>query len=214
MCGRRSRRRVSRGSSTPCARWATSCARVVRNLGIERANRRWYKGKMASVSSRPTLSRRAFVRRLGGTALVSAFGAQLLAACTTPAAAPTTAPAAPPTAAPTVVSAVVSRSGRVSLPTYVPPADVPAPDVPGGTITPPGYTRYPAKLYRSVANPPAKGGEINIITQTLGATPVAMDSNPVWQEINKRIGATLKLGITPFADYGSKIPTIIAGNDL
>jgi len=203
---------------------------------------------MASVSSRPTLSRRAFVRRLGGTALVSAFGAQLLAACTSPApaptvapapaptvapvakpttapittaaapttaaAAPTTAPAAPTTAAPTVVSAVVSRSGRVSLPTYVPPADVPAPDVPGGTITPPGYTKYPAKLYRSVANPPAKGGEINIITQTLGATPVAMDSNPVWQEINKRIGATLKLGITPFADYGSKIPTIIAGNDL
>jgi putative aldouronate transport system substrate-binding protein len=188
---------------------------------------------MANVSAHPTLSRRAFVQRLGGTALVSAFGAQLLAACSSPppaaptaapAAAPTTAPAAatavpqvqakPTTAAPATVAAVVSRSGRVTLPTYVPPADAPPPDVPGGAITPPGYTRYPAKLVRSVANPPAKGGEITIVTQTLGTTPTPMDSNPVWQELNKRVGATLKISITPFADYGAKIPTIIAGNDL
>src|SRR5262245_33553560 len=187
---------------------------------------------MANVSARPTLSRRAFV---------GPFGAQLLAPCssptTTPAAAPTSAPAAPkPTtaAAPaattapaaggaakpaaaqatTAPAAVVSRSGSVALPSYVPPADAPPPDVPGGAITPPGYTKYPDQLVRSVADPPAKGGEITIITQTLGTAPTPMESNPVWQELNKRVGATLRLTITPFADYGQKIPTIIAGNDM
>src|SRR5690348_4627038 len=128
---------------------------------------------MANVSTRPILSRRAFVRRLGGTALLSALGAHLLAACNqpiSPGSAPTSAPpvaatapppatsapapakptaasgAAPPTTAPAAGGAVVSRSGSVTLPAYVAAADVPPPDVPGGTITPPGYTKYPAQL--------------------------------------------------------------------
>src|SRR6185437_3918566 len=99
-------------------------------------------------------------------------------------------------------AAVVSRSGSVQLPTYMPP-NSPPPDVPGGTLTPPGYTSYPQTLTRSVADPPAKGGQINIITETLGTLPTPMDSNPVWQELNKRVGATLNLNITPFADYST-----------
>ncbi|GAC1318802.1 MAG: hypothetical protein NVSMB2_13760 [Chloroflexota bacterium] len=92
--------------------------------------------------------------------------------------------------------------------------NAPKPDIDGGKITPAGYTTYPAKLVRSVADPPAGGGEISIVTQTLGSVPPSMDANPVWQAINKRLGTTLKISITPFADYGAKLPTILASNDM
>src|SRR5437870_4801008 len=160
----------------------------------------------------PRLTRRALLLRVGGTTI----GATLLAACSSPAspsptsasgaaAKPTTGAAGQVAPATTPAPAVVSKSGRLALPMYIPP-NSPPPEVEGGKITPPGYTRYPAKLVRSVADPPAKGGEINIITQTLGTVPPSMDENPVWQEMNKRVGATLKISITPFADYGAKLP--------
>ena len=177
------------------------------------------------------VGRRGFVR-----GVVVGAGASLLAACVpnAPAASPTGAPtptspapsamrgataatsgAAPATggATPAGSGAVVSRTGRVPLPTYVAP-NWPTPDVPGGAITPPGFTSYPQQLIRSVPNPPGRGGEISIITQTLGALPTPMASNPVWQELNKRVGATLNVSLTPFADYGAKVPTILAGNEL
>ena len=108
---------------------------------------------------------------------------------------------------------MVSKTGSLPLPQYIAP-NSPPPDVPGGTITPPGYTKYPARLIRSVADPPSKGGDITIVTQTLGVTPPGVDSNPIWQEMNKRVGANLKISITPFADYGAKLPTILASNDM
>jgi putative aldouronate transport system substrate-binding protein len=181
-----------------------------------------------------------FARFAGLTTVTGAIGAGLLAACGTPAptGSPTTAPTVPnptataaaglatPTSATAAAEAastrtapvtrpasVVSKSGRLALPMYIPP-NSPRPDVEGGAITPPGYTRYPAKLIRSVGDPPARGGEINVVTQTLGTVPPGMDVNPIWQEMNKRVGATLKISITPFADYGAKLPTILASNDM
>jgi putative aldouronate transport system substrate-binding protein len=164
------------------------------------------------------MTRRGLILRVGGTALV----AQLVAACggasgATPAAPPTSAapPAPKPTTGPvtTPAAAVVSRSGRVSLPTYVPP-NAPPPDIPGTGMVPPGYSAYPKQITRSVADRPAKGGDITVVTQTLGVVPPTPDSNPIWAELNKRIGANLNITITPFADYGTKLPTILAGNDL
>jgi hypothetical protein len=34
---------------------------------------------------------------------------------------------------------------------------------------------------------PGRGSEINVITQTLTTLPTPMESNPVWQETNKRL---------------------------
>src|SRR5258708_660217 len=109
------------------------------------------------------LTRRRLIMRFGGATLAGAFGAQLLAACSSPAPTPAaqpSPPAAPPTAraaaapapasfpkpppaaaaqvsAPTApVAQVISRSGRLALPLYMPP-NSPPPDVPGGAITPP-----------------------------------------------------------------------------
>lgn len=132
--------------------------------------------------------------------LAGVVGAHLMAACSSPAPSTPGRPAG-------------GTSGRVVLPTYLPP-NAPKADIEGGKVTPPGYTSYPTQRVRTVADPPASGGEISIITQTLGALPPAMDSNAVWQAVNKRVGATLNIGITPFADYGAKLPTILASNDM
>jgi putative aldouronate transport system substrate-binding protein len=183
-----------------------------------------------------TISRRAFVARLGGSALATA----LLAACSAPATstAPTSAPAAPagqpttppaaaaptstakPTTAPaqaapaaTQPPAVVSRSGRLQLPTYMAPKGAP-PDVPGTKVVPGGYLQYPKQLIKSVPETPGRGGEITITTQTLTVSPVPMDQNRYWQEANTRLGVKLNFSITPFADYGAKVATIMAGSDL
>src|SRR5436309_2212032 len=77
------------------------------------------------------ITRRTFMVRFGGTALASAVG--ILAACGAPqGAGPTTTSTDGPktTVAPgtTSAAAVVSKSGRVSLPTFVPP-NAPPPDV-------------------------------------------------------------------------------------
>lgn len=166
---------------------------------------------MASLSMR----RRALIVRLGGAAAM----AQLLAACSNT---PTSAPAGAPTSAAskaatgpatTPAAAVVSKSGRVALPTYTAP-NAPPPDIPGVGSVPPGYTSYPKQIVRSIADPPAKGGDITVVTQTLGTVPPPPDSNPIWAELNKRIGANLSITITPFADYGTKLPTILASNDM
>src|SRR5258708_24686050 len=104
------------------------------------------------------LTRRALLVQVGGTAL----GATLLAACGSPAspssapaaaAKPTTAAAGQVAPATTPAPAVVSKSGRLALPMYIPP-NSPPPHVEGGKITPPGYTRYPSKPVRSVPDPP------------------------------------------------------------
>ena len=189
------------------------------------------------------MSRRPFARRTFLRLSLSGAAVSLAAACgpassqapnqtaapaaqptTAPAAKPTTAAAAKPTAAaapgatagptPNSSGAVVSKTGKVTLPTYIAPNWASPPEVPGGGITPPGFTSYPQKISRSVPNQPGKGGDVSITTQTLAALPTPMDSNPVWQELNKRTGVTLNLSITPFADYGTKIPTILASGDM
>src|SRR5689334_3015648 len=109
------------------------------------------------------LTRRTLIER--GTL---AIGASLLAACSSPSTpAPTSAPAGTTAPASKPGPAVVSKAGRLALPQYIAP-NSPPPDVPGGTITPPGYTKYPSKLIRSVTDTPSKGGQITIVTQTLG----------------------------------------------
>lgn len=177
---------------------------------------------------RQRISRRTFVLRLSVTVFAGPITAQVLSACGTatpsiaPSATATTQAAAPAGGGATLVATpptpnsgvvVVSSTGRVTLPTYMPP-NQPPPDVQGSTITPPGFTRYPRQLIRSVTDTPGRGGEINVITQTLTTLPTPMESNPVWQEANKRLGATLKLSLTPYADYSTRIPTILAGGEM
>jgi putative aldouronate transport system substrate-binding protein len=165
----------------------------------------------------------------------------LLAACSAPvpapapttppaaAAAPTPAPTAvvsakPAAPAPTAAAAGVAGSapgaavvvGGVRLPTYAPFTGA-KPDSPGSAdgMIDNGYKAYPATRPKSVQSTPGDGSDINIMTYSGGAVPAAMDQNAGWQEVNRQVGSTLKVNITPFADYfATKLPVTIAGGEL
>jgi putative aldouronate transport system substrate-binding protein len=137
---------------------------------------------------------------------------------------PTTAANAPATSATAAPNASVAGSapgaavvvGGVRLPTYMPYTGA-KPDSPGSAdgMIDNGYKAYPATRPKSVQSTPGDGSDINIMTYAGGAVPAAMDQNAGWQEVNRQVGSTLKVNITPFADYfGTKLPVTIAGGEL
>src|SRR5262249_49777179 len=130
-------------------------------------------------------------------------------------AAATTAPAAPAAAA-TLRPTVAPKPGAVQLPSRIPLQSL-KPDLPGsadGTIDP-AFVNYPASPVKSVADTPGRGGDVSVVTWTTSAPPTPMDSNALWQAVNKELGVTLNINIQPQADYPTvKLPTIISGNDL
>jgi putative aldouronate transport system substrate-binding protein len=67
---------------------------------------------------------------------------------------------------------------------------------------------------KSVAQPPGKGGDVTIMNFTNAPVPPALDQNPAWQEVNKQIGATLKINAVAAPDYLTKLNTAIASGDL
>src|SRR5947207_12579084 len=119
------------------------------------------------------INRRGFLQSSGGV-IFGIAGMQLLAAC---------APSAPP------AGTQVATAGKVKLPTLIPMANLPKPDLPGTAdgLVMPGYLRYPANLTRSVPQPPGSGGEVNAITVSLSPAPTPLDQNPAWQQVNKEL---------------------------
>jgi len=78
----------------------------------------------------------------------------------------------------------------------------------------PGYLRYPSNLIRSVPQPPGKGGDINALTVSLSPAPTPLESNPAWQQVNKDVGATLRIPSISTADYPTRLNTVLSGGDL
>ena len=141
-------------------------------------------------------------------------------AITAPASAPTTAPAAAPapTAAPAAVKPAPAASGgrSVKLPTRIPVQGF-KPDLPASAdgLVDPAFLNYPANPFKAVQDTPGRGGEVTVMTWTTGAAPAPLESNALWQAVNKELGVDLKINVQPQADYTTvKLPTVIAGNDL
>src|SRR5229473_1538946 len=141
---------------------------------------------MENDRSSVALSRRAFVRLAGGGLLVSAVA--LLEACAPTAPAAAAATAAKPSQA-GLVPGQIGVSKSVTLPTRIP---IPGakPDLPGSAdgLIDPGYVNYPAAPFKAVAEKPGSGGDVNVATWTLAPPPAAMESNALWQEVNKQLG--------------------------
>jgi putative aldouronate transport system substrate-binding protein len=190
--------------------------------------------------ARVGVSRRGFLRMTGGGMLAGSVA--LLEACATasPNASPTLAPPPPtvapvsPTAAPAVAAsaaiapatsapAVVQQptpastgapAGAVVLPTRVPIQGIPA-DLPASAdgLIDAAFVNYPANPIKTAQDGPGSGGDVNVVTWTTSAPPTPMESNALWQEVNKRLGVNLKISIQAQADYATvKLPTVIAGD--
>jgi putative aldouronate transport system substrate-binding protein len=150
--------------------------------------------------------RRAFLRMAGGTVLAGSAVA-LASACGT------VAPPAPTASAPQATPG--NQAG--AYPTYIPSTSGPPPDFPSiGPGYQDGYKTFPKNPPKSwTKSPPGLGTKVVSYTNT-GAPlpPTPMDQNPVWQEINKRLNATVEFQIISQADYQTKLSTMMAGNDL
>src|ERR1051326_1654216 len=146
----------------------------------------------------------------------------LLEACNPAPATPvaTSAPAKP-TAAPTSAqvprpAATGAAGGRVTLPTRIPLQGI-SPDLPPSTdgLIDAAFVNYPANPPRTVTETPGSGGTVNVMTWTTSAAPTPMDSNQLWQAVNKQLGVDLNISVQAQADYATvKLPTLIAGGEL
>jgi putative aldouronate transport system substrate-binding protein len=77
------------------------------------------------------------------------------------------------------------------------------------------FINYPANPPKTVADTPGRGGEVTVTTWTTSAAPTPLDSNALWQAVNKELGVDLKINIQAQADYATvKLPTLIAGGEL
>jgi putative aldouronate transport system substrate-binding protein len=105
-------------------------------------------------------------------------------------------------------------AARFQTPTYI-PFQGPAPDIPGTPSgLPPAYTTFPKGTPTSVPKAPGTGGEVTILTFTNAPAPPPVDQNGAWQEVNRQVGANLKVNAAAAPDYLTKLTTTIASGDL
>jgi putative aldouronate transport system substrate-binding protein len=145
------------------------------------------------------LTRRGFIQLVA-----LAAGASIAQACRP-------APSVPSAATPTAAGAAQTR---LQLPTHVPAQGVTA-DLPSTADgIDPGFFAYPSDPFKAVPSPPGKGGDVTIMTWNLQTPLRPLEENPHWQEINRQVGANLKVTAIGFADYSTKLATTMAGSDL
>lgn len=129
-------------------------------------------------------------------------------------------------AAPTVLTACstdssgggnVSNAGKkvVPWPKYS-PAKGPTPDLaPTAEGVQPGYTKYPEKLVRAMAEKPGTGKQkIKVMTITYGTPPKPVGRNKYWQAVNEALGVEVEFTVVPDADFRAKMSTLMSGDDL
>src|SRR5690606_1727908 len=142
-------------------------------------------------ASKHPLNRRRF---LGAVGLGGAAGVSGLAGCSTGGA-----------------SAPVEQGGEISesvLPKYV-PVDYVQPDVPSRNGSPPGFTKMPEKLVRSVETPPGSGITINAMTPLWGTIPPS-SGNQYYDAVNEILGSRINFQISDGTTYGDKLATVLA----
>ncbi|MFE5688095.1 sugar ABC transporter substrate-binding protein [Streptomyces sp. NPDC056512] len=78
-----------------------------------------------------------------------------------------------------------------------------------------GYTTYPAKLVKAVAEKPGTGKEkIKVLSITYGSPPKPAAQNKLWAAINEALGVDVEFTVVPDADFRTKMATLFAGDDL
>lgn len=142
-----------------------------------------------AASAAPTTAARASATS-GGAAATAARGAGATPATTTAATA-TRATGSP------VASATPAGGKRPS----------PAPNVPDAYLTPP-------PPFKSVAAIPGRGSKIAITKASQMPPPIPRDQNSWWQELEKRIGATLDFNLIPLPQYTEKATALIASGSI
>ena len=77
-----------------------------------------------------------------------------------------------------------------------------------------GFFTMPKDLQSSVDGTPMSGGEITVMVPTLAPPAPPLSSNTYAQAMNARLGGTFTVRTAPSSEYGTKVDTLLAGNDL
>ena len=113
---------------------------------------------------------------------------------------------------------VTTKKGLAAiLPDYVPLTNGPTPDIPSvtganGALSDPGFLKYPTNLVKTVSATPGSGGSYSAIIPLWGNIPSA--SNTYYKALNKALGANLTVSPANGNNYGTTLPTLVAGNKL
>jgi putative aldouronate transport system substrate-binding protein len=111
--------------------------------------------------------------------------------------------------------AATAAANQVALPTYRPPSGL-KPDLAGDPSRgiQDGFLTMPTDLKSSVDGNPMSGGEISVMVPTLSPPPPPLSSNKYAQAMNARLGGTFTVRTAPSSEYGTKVDTLLAGNEL
>lgn len=102
----------------------------------------------------------------------------------------------------------------VPVPTYVAPVK-PAPQFAGnaqGLMD--VYASFPLNGPRTVNSTVGDGSEFEVLVMTYGEPAPPLEVNAYWQLLNKELNLKVKPVLVPAADFATKFPAMVAGNDL
>ena len=97
------------------------------------------------------------------------------------------------------------------LPAYV-PVEYVKPDLPSVNGSAPGYLTFPSELVKSVQSAPLSGGEFTAMTPAWWPAP--KQPNAYFDEVNRRLGGTIKFTIVPGNDYKAKLAAVTAAGNV
>lgn len=92
------------------------------------------------------------------------------------------------------------------------------PERPGQVVSkvpnvPLAWTEYP-QPYVTMPNPPGKGETVTTFQILFSSPPPPLESNPWWQQLNKRLGVTIQPTLADSPDYAAKLNTLGAGGSF
>lgn len=116
---------------------------------------------------------------------------------------------------------LISANSRISFAQDATPATSPvASPAAGQDVYPSGiegvpdaYLKMP-EPYQSYDGVPGNGGTVRAFTISYNPPPPPRDQNQYWQELERRLGVTWEIDMTPQPNYGEKSAVYIAGGDL
>lgn len=103
---------------------------------------------------------------------------------------------------------------KVTLPAYVPYESIKPDYPPTAAGVEAGYVNYPTERKKLYDSPPGTGKDVTSLAIIGSVVPPPVGSNSYWQELNKRLNATVKFNWAPTGDYKSKLTVVVAGGDL
>ncbi|MEN5075344.1 extracellular solute-binding protein [Isoptericola cucumis] len=149
---------------------------------------------MTSIPPSPGISRRSLLR--GGMGL-SAFALLGAAGCSNEGRG----------------GVAAAGNAAVRLPNHIPFPGVTF-DIKGAHGVPDTMLRYPADPQAGYDGTPGDGKDVALMAMTNTPVPPPVDRNAYWQELNKRLGLSMSVSLTPTGDYTDRFQTAVAGDRL